>query len=104
MKRIAFKMTLKPGYAAEYRKRHELIWPELQQLLINDGVEEYYIFLDEHTNDLFAFLKKNVTGQSTQRNESAVLKKWWAHMKDIMDTNEDNSPVKTDLIEVFSLM
>jgi L-rhamnose mutarotase len=103
MKRLAFKMTLKPGHAAEYRKRHQRIWPELQQLLINDGVEEYYIFLDEHTNELFAFMKKNVNGPITQRSQSAVMKKWWLYMEDIMDTNQDNSPVKTDLVEIFSL-
>ena len=103
MKRVAFKMFLKPGFAAEYMRRHELIWPELQQLLINDGIEEYYIFLDEQTNELFAFLKKNVNLQSATRSNNEVMKKWWAYMKDIMSTNADNSPLKTDLLEVFSL-
>ena len=103
MKRVAFKMFLKPGFAVEYKKRHELIWPELKQLLISDGIEEYYIFLDEQTNELFAFLKKNVNPGADSRGNNEVLKKWWTYMKDIMNTNEDNSPLKTELLEVFSL-
>jgi len=31
----------------------------------------------------------------------AVMKKWWAYMKDIMDTNPDSSPVAVPLKEVF---
>ena len=32
-----------------------------------------------------------------------VMKKWWAYMKDIMETNDDNSPVSIPLKEVFYL-
>jgi len=28
MQRHAFKMKLKPGVAAEYKKRHDTIWPD----------------------------------------------------------------------------
>ncbi|MES2520228.1 MAG: L-rhamnose mutarotase, partial [Bacteroidota bacterium] len=30
-----------------------------------------------------------------------IMKKWWAYMADIMDTNPDNSPVSTPLTCVF---
>jgi L-rhamnose mutarotase len=32
-----------------------------------------------------------------------VMKRWWDYMKDIMETNEDNSPVSLPLKEVFYL-
>jgi L-rhamnose mutarotase len=32
-----------------------------------------------------------------------VMQKWWAYMKDIMQTNADNSPVNIPLKEVFHL-
>lgn len=32
-----------------------------------------------------------------------VMKRWWAHMADIMETNADNSPVVTELQTVFHL-
>ncbi|MEI9944652.1 MAG: L-rhamnose mutarotase [Chitinophagaceae bacterium] len=57
MQRVAFKMKLFKGQEEEYRKRHNAIWPELQQLLKETGISEYSIFLDESTNDLFGVLK-----------------------------------------------
>jgi L-rhamnose mutarotase len=103
MKRVAFKMKLYSGYAAEYKKRHDEIWPELMKLLKEAGVSEYAIFLDEETNLLFATLKvpdvKNLDALSARD----VLKRWWAYMADIMESNADNSPVSTPLKEVFYL-
>ena len=32
-----------------------------------------------------------------------VMQKWWAYMKDIMETNADNSPISIPLNEVFYL-
>ena len=46
MVRKAFLMTLKPGHQAEYQRRHNPIWPELQQVLREHGVRNYSIFLD----------------------------------------------------------
>ena len=37
MQRYAFKMFLNSGCAAEYRKRHDEIWPELAALLKQAG-------------------------------------------------------------------
>ncbi|HUJ74747.1 MAG TPA: L-rhamnose mutarotase, partial [bacterium] len=54
MTRYAFKMKLKPGFAKEYKRRHDQIWPELSALLKESGVADYSIFLDEETNVLFA--------------------------------------------------
>ena len=46
MKREAFKMFLKPGCEAEYERRHAQIWPELKQLLSENGVYDYSIYCD----------------------------------------------------------
>lgn len=99
--RVAFKMKLLPGKKEEYQKRHDEIWPELQALLKEAGIQEYSIFLDEDTNTLFAFQK--VMGQSGSQDLSGhpIVQKWWAYMADIMETNADNSPVSTPLPEVF---
>ena len=101
MKRLAFKMHLNEGQKEEYKKRHDEIWPELKQLLKEAGVSEYSIFLDEATNSLFAF-QKNEGGDGSQNlGETEIVKKWWAYMVDIMETNPDNSPVSIELEEVF---
>jgi L-rhamnose mutarotase len=53
----AFRMKLKPGTTAEYKRRHDEIWPELKQLLGEAGIYDYSIFLDEEDMHLFAVLK-----------------------------------------------
>ncbi|KJF43502.1 L-rhamnose mutarotase [Draconibacterium sediminis] len=101
MQRLAFKMYLNEGQKAEYKKRHNEIWPELKQLLKDAGVSEYSIFLDEETNILFAFQKVSGKGGSQDLGQTEIVQKWWAFMKDVMKTNPDNSPVSVQLEEVF---
>jgi L-rhamnose mutarotase len=101
MQRLAFKMYLNPGQKEEYIKRHDEIWPELKTLLKEAGVSEYSIFLDEETNILFAFQKVSGEGGSQDLGKTEIVQKWWAYMKDIMQSNPDNSPVSVSLKEVF---
>jgi L-rhamnose mutarotase len=103
MKRYAFKMKLKAGHAAEYRKRHDEIWPELAAMIKNSGVADYSIFLDEETNTLFAVQKQMGSSSSQDLGNKEIVRRWWDYMADIMDTNPDNSPVSVDLVEVFHL-
>lgn len=101
MRRSAFKMHLNEGQKEAYIKRHNELWPELRTLLKEAGVSEYSIFLDEETNTLFAFQKNGDDGGSQDLGETEIVKKWWAFMADIMETNPDNSPISTELEEVF---
>lgn len=99
----AFKMKLFPGNRDEYKKRHDLIWPELVDVLKQHGAKSYSIFLDEETNILFSYIEMDNIEDWNKVSETKVCKKWWDFMKDIMDTNEDNSPVSTELCNVFDL-
>ncbi len=103
MKRYAFKMKLKPGFADEYKKRHDEIWPELKALIQSSGVYDYSIFLDEETNTLFAVQKQGGTTSSQDLGTTEIVKKWWAWNAEIMETNPDKSPVSIPLKEVFYL-
>jgi L-rhamnose mutarotase len=103
MQRVAFKMKLFPGYAEEYKKRHDSLWPQLKSLLKTTGVEDYSIFLDEATNILFGILKIEDPIRLDEVSNHPVMKKWWDYMQDIMETNEDNSPLSIKLKEVFYL-
>lgn len=103
MIRKAFLMTLKPGNQDEYAKRHNPIWPELQAVLKEHGVSNYSIFLDREHDRLFAYaeIESNDLWQAIAGTE--VCRRWWDHMKDLMLTNPDNSPVAYMLDEVFHL-
>lgn len=101
MQRVAFKMRLNRGQKKEYIKRHDKIWPELEELLKDAGISEYSIFLDDESNTLFAFQKVDGTSGSQDLGKTEIVKKWWAFMSDIMETNPDNSPITVPLEEVF---
>jgi L-rhamnose mutarotase len=103
MHRIAFKMQLFPGLEAEYKKRHDEIWPELQTLLKETGISDYSIFLDKTTNSLFGVLKADDPKKLDHLPSTEIMQKWWKYMGDIMESNPDNSPVQTPLEEVFYL-
>ena len=96
-------MHLRPGFADEYKKRHDEIWPELQELIKSTGVYDYSICLDEDTNTLFASHKQSGDTGAQDLGSNPIVQKWWAHMADIMETKEDNSPKMTILREVFHL-
>jgi L-rhamnose mutarotase len=101
MQRVAFKMKLFKGKEDEYKKRHDEIWNELKELLKQTGLKDYSIFLDEKTNDLFACLTIDDAAKLDELPNEPIMKKWWAFMKDIMESNPDNSPVSSPLKEVF---
>jgi L-rhamnose mutarotase len=103
MNRVAFKMKLYPDKIHEYKRRHDEIWPELSLLLKETGIQEYSIFLDEETLVLFGVLQINEIESLEFLPRHPVMKKWWAYMKDIMESNADNSPVSVPLKEVFYL-
>ncbi len=103
MKRAAFKMRLKPGFEAEYRKRHDEIWPELSTALTNAGISDYSIFVDAETLTLFAVQKLTDGNTAALLPHHPVVRKWWEHMADIMETHPDHSPVCGVLTEVFHM-
>ena len=103
MQRNAFTMQLKPGFEAEYKKRHDEIWPELSALLSASGIQDYSIFLDWKTLTLFAVQKLADDFDPESIPQHPIVKKWWAYMADIMETNPDNSPRTGALHEVFHM-
>jgi L-rhamnose mutarotase len=103
MQKFAFKMKLKPGCKAEYKKRHAEIWPELKKLISDSGVCDYTIYLDEETNILFGVQYIKGTQGSQDLGQLDIVKKWWKYMADIMETNPDNSPISIPLEAVFHM-
>lgn len=103
MHRIAFKMKLFPGKEAEYKRRHDELWPELAALLKEAGIQDYSIFLDAETNSLFGVLHIADPAQIDALPDHEVMQRWWRYMSDIMETHADHSPVSIPLKEVFYL-
>lgn len=103
MQKYAFKMHLNPGMEAEYRRRHDAIWPELVALLKEAGISDYSIHLDPETNILFGVLWRTDDHKMDALPQSPVMRRWWAHMADLMATRPDREPVATPLVPMFHL-
>lgn len=96
-------MSLNPGQKEEYQQRHNPIWPELESTLKEHGVSNYSIFLDENTHQLFAYVEIESETRWNAIADAPVCKRWWNHMRDLMQTNADNSPVSKELTELFHI-
>ncbi|KVE99123.1 L-rhamnose mutarotase [Burkholderia vietnamiensis] len=103
METIAFRMVLNPGQSEEYRRRHREIWPELVETLHEAGIRDYWIFLDDATNHLFAVLKRERDHRMDQLVTDDVMRKWWGFMSDIMATGSDGAPAQKPLVPMFHL-
>jgi L-rhamnose mutarotase len=103
MQKYAFTMRLNPGREAEYRKRHDAIWPELAVLLKDAGISDYSIHLDRDSGTLFGVLWRSDDHRMDDLPGHPVMQRWWAHMADIMETKPDNEPVVTPLVTLFHM-
>ncbi len=101
--RKAFRMSVNAGQEAEYERRHNPIWRELEDTLVRHGVRSYSIFLDPATRDLFGYAEIESEERWRAIADTEVCRRWWRHMKEIMPANPDDSPVSQELREVFHI-
>lgn len=103
MIRKAFVMSVHAGREAEYERRHRPIWAELEAVLKAHGVHNYSIFLHPETRQLFGYVEIEDEDRWAAIAKTGVCKRWWAHMKDLMPSNTDHSPVSLEMREVFHI-
>lgn len=99
----AFVMKVYEQYYDEYEKRHDELWPELEQAIYEHSAISYSIFLLKETGQLFGYLELANDQSWEALAKTDICQKWWAYMAPIMETNPDNSPISTDLTCVFSI-
>lgn len=101
--RVAFRMTLNPGQALEYRRRHDELWPQMKAALRQAGISDYSIWLDPETNHLFATLVRADDHTMDGLPNTEINRSWWDFMADIMQVDELNRPVTVQLERVFQM-
>lgn len=103
MIRKAFRMSVNAGQQQEYERRHNPIWQELTNTLVEHGVQKYSIFLDPVSGDLFAYAEIADEARWEAIAQTDVCRRWWRYMRDVMPSNPDDSPASQALAEVFRL-
>jgi L-rhamnose mutarotase len=94
---------LNAGCEAEYARRHNPIWPELEAVLKAHGVRDYSIFLLAETRQLFGYVVIEDEARWEAIAGTEVCRRWWAHMRELMPCNADGSPRVGELREVFHI-
>ena len=86
--RKGFKMKLYPGMAEEYERRHNLLWPEMKEMLHKAGIRNYTIW--NVGNELFGYYEcDSVEVASQVQSSSEINAKWDVYMKDVMVMERD---------------
>lgn len=103
MIRKAFRMSVFPGMAVEYERRHNPIWPELAAVLKAHGVHNYSIFLDPADGSLFGYVEVEDEDQWEAIAATDACRRWWRNMREVMPAGPDDRPESATLREVFHL-
>ncbi|MDP9727475.1 L-rhamnose mutarotase [Alicyclobacillus sp. TC] len=99
MARLGFKLQIRPGAEEEYKRRHQVVYPELIEAFQENGIQTYSIFMDGTT--LFAYLEAEDIEQSMQAIERHPANiRWQKYMEDILIADMEGKTVHI-LSEVF---
>ncbi len=84
----AWVLGVRPGYEAEYLKRHDEIWPEMLEALRGAGIRNYHIF--RHGLTLFGFFETDdLAATKAALRASKVDRRWSEWMAPIMQIEVD---------------
>ena len=85
MERFAWKGRIKEGMQAEYKRRHDEIWPEMLQLLKSAGIKNYTIWSDGR--DVFGYYEceQGIAFAEKTQAESPIVDKWNEYMDDVLE-------------------
>jgi len=72
----------------------------LSALLKAAGIRDYSIFLDSKKRHIICRQKLTRENTADDLPKHPLMKRWWAYIADIMETNPDNSPVSSPIAEV----
>jgi L-rhamnose mutarotase len=106
MKRIGFILQVKEEKIAEYKERHENVWPEMQEALRRNGWHNYSIFMRDD-GLLFGYFETPESFQAALdgMDREAINEKWQEYMASFFVSPDDSHADKmmTELVEVFHL-
>jgi L-rhamnose mutarotase len=89
MNRFAFLGRVKGGCEAEYRKRHDHIWPEVVKAYKDAGISNMTIFMSG--KDVFGYFEVNEKLYERERNNlrrNPIEMEWQKYLSEITDRTE----------------
>ncbi len=106
MKRVGFLLKVKQDKLAEYKKRHEAVWPEMLEALRRTGWNNYSLFMRED-GLLFGYFETPDSFQTALEgmNQEQINAKWQDYMAPIFEnlSGQHADESMLELEEVFHL-
>jgi L-rhamnose mutarotase len=99
--RAGFSLRLKPDGLAEYKRRHDEIWPELVQELAKNGIEQITIFVTGSTLFIYSEVDNEDAWQALWHTD--IHLRWAKDLEPYMELDADGTPASTDLTEIFHI-
>lgn len=105
MVRKAFVIQAREGMTDEYIRRHNPIWPQLEEQLHQHGVSNYSIFYRENAQQFFGYLEVEDEALFAKLAEQEVCRRWWLLMTSYLECEHENSKKAKEemLTEIFHL-
>lgn len=104
-RRICFLLQIRPERAAEYRARHDAVWPQMREALRAAGWRNYSLFLrDDGT--LVGYLEcEDFAAAQAAMQATEVNARWQAEMAEFFALDAGTAPdaAMTPLPEIFHL-
>jgi L-rhamnose mutarotase len=105
MKRYASLFRIRPEMAAEYRKAHDEIWPDMAAAIRASGITNYSIFL-RPDGTLFSYFECEDAAAAFAYMRAQEVNGRWQHAMERFFVKEDRTilgPETEDLEEVFHI-
>jgi L-rhamnose mutarotase len=80
MQRMGFVIGLNPDKAAEYKRLHADVWPDVLEMIKACNISNYSIFLREPENIMFGYYEYHGTDHDADMARMAAdptTRKWW---------------------------
>ena len=105
MPRVCFVLRVRPDRVADYRARHQSVWPEMRQALAEAGWHNYSLFLRED-GTLIGYLEcEDFDAARAAMERTAVNAQWQAEVDPLFEDLDGRRPdqVMLPLEEIFHL-
>ena len=88
MASYAWVLGVRPGYEEEYKRRHDELWPDMDEALRKSGITSYSIF--RHGLTLFGYFETDDLQRTiTYLRDDPVNNRWSEFMEPIMKIESD---------------
>lgn len=80
IQRVCFVLRVRPDRLAEYRVRHEAVWPDMLQALGASGWRNYSLFLDDDGMLVGYFETEDLAAAQAAMASTEVNRRWQTEM------------------------